>query len=805
MAETLTSVNISKEMEKSFLDYAMSVIVQRALPDVRDGLKPVHRRILYAMDVLGNTPDKPHKKSVRVVGEVLGKYHPHGDVALYDTMVRMAQDFSFRYLLVDGHGNFGSIDGDSAAAMRYTEVRMTKISTELLRDINKETVDFVDNFDGSEKEPVVLPSRFPNLLVNGTTGIAVGMATNIPPHNLNEVIDGIIYLIDNPDATVNDLMEIIKGPDFPTGAIILGMSGIRNAYNTGHGIITIRSKAIIETDKSGKQSIIVTEIPYQINKARLIEKIAELVREKQIEGISDLRDETNREGIRIVIELKKDANANVILNNLYKQTALQTSYGVNLLALVDGQPRTLTLKEMLVYYLDHQKNIIFRKTKFDLERAENRVHILEGLKIALENIDEIVKLIKKSKSDEIATKNLMEAFNLTEAQSKAILEMRLRRLTGLEREKIEDEMSQLLKLIDELTEILNSEEKILEVIKNELLEIKEKYGDERRTEIDLTTIDQIEDESLIPVEEVIITITNKGYIKRQLIDTYRTQNRGGVGVKGITTNEEDFAEHLITALTHSYLMFFTNKGKVYRLKGYGIPEYGRHAKGLPIVNLLPLEKGEYVNSIIKIDGDEKSKYLFFTTKLGIVKRTTLEEFENIRTTGKIAITLRQNDELISVKKTTGNNEIIIATNDGRMARFNEKDVRPMGRTASGVKGMELTSNICVGAELVNIDQQVLIVTEKGYGKKTPIDEYRLTHRGSKGVKTVNITEKNGKIVAFKAVNGDEDLMIITDSGTVIRIPVAQVSTMGRATQGVRLISLRDEQFVTSVAIVDNVK
>lgn len=804
MAENLTHVNISKEMEKSFLDYAMSVIIQRALPDVRDGLKPVHRRILYAMNGLGLTPDKQYKKSVRVVGEVLGKYHPHGDVAVYDTMVRMAQDFSFRYLLVDGHGNFGSIDGDSAAAMRYTEARMSKISIELLRDINKETVDFVDNFDGTEKEPEVLPSRFPNLLVNGSTGIAVGMATNIPPHNLVEVIDGIIYLIDNSNATIIDLMEIVKGPDFPTGASILGMSGIRSAFNTGRGIITVRAKALIEEDKNGRQSIIISEIPYQTNKARLVEKIAELVRDKQIEGISDLRDETSRVGMRIVIELKREANANVVLNNLYKQTSLQSSYGINFLSLVDGQPRTLNLKEMLTYYLEHQKNVIIRRTKFDLDKAEKRVHILEGLKIALDNIDEIVALIKKSKSDEEATEKLMDRFGLTEIQAKAILEMRLKRLTGLEREKIEEELAQLHKLIAELTEILNSEEKVLKIIKDELIEIKEKYGDSRRTLIDLTTIEQIEDESLIPVEEIIVTITNKGYIKRLTSDTYRTQNRGGVGVKGITTNEEDFAEHMITALTHNYLMFFTNRGKVYRIKGYEIPEFSRQAKGLPIVNLLPLEKGEYINSIIKIDNEEANKYLFFTTKLGLVKRTELSEFENIRAGGKIAISLNEEDELIAVRKTGGNDEIIIASTNGRMVRFNETEVRSMGRNASGVRGMALEDNYCVGTEVAIIKQEVLIVTENGYGKRTPIDEYRLTHRGSKGVKTLNITDKNGKIVAFKSVDGDEDIIIITDSGVVIRVPVEQISSMGRATQGIRLINLKDNQKVTTVAKIKSI-
>lgn len=804
MSESLTNINISKEMEKSFLDYAMSVIVSRALPDVRDGLKPVHRRILYAMNGLGLTPDKQYKKSVRVVGEVLGKYHPHGDSAVYETMVRMAQDFSYRYLLVDGHGNFGSIDGDSAAAMRYTEARMSKMSVELLRDINKDTVDFIDNFDGTETEPEVLPSRFPNLLVNGATGIAVGMATNIPPHNLGEVVDGIIALIDNDEISITEIMDYIKGPDFPTGASILGYSGIRSAYNTGRGIVTIRAKAEIEDVSNTKQAIIITEIPYQTNKARLVEKIAELVRDKQLDGISDLRDESSRIGIRIVIELKKEANANVVLNNLYKHTSLQTSFGINLLALVDGQPRTLNIKEILGYYLDHQKRIIIRRTKFDLNKAEARAHILEGLKIALDNIDEIIRLIKKSKSDEEATSELIVNFNLSEAQAKAILEMKLRRLTGLERDRIEAELKELYSLIEELKTILASETKILNIIKTELLELKEKFGDDRRTVIDLTNIDFIEDESLIPVEEIIVTITNKGYIKRLPTDTYKTQNRGGVGVKGITTNEEDFAEHLILTTTHNYLLFFTNKGKVYRMKAYEIPEFGRQAKGLPIVNLLPLEKDEYVNSIIKTDMDENSKYLFFATKQGIIKRTELKEFDNIRTGGKIAISLKDDDELIAVRKTNGDNDIIISSNKGKMARFNENEVRTMGRTASGVKGISLDNNLCVGAEVVIENQHVLVVTEKGYGKKTHIEEYRLTHRGGKGVKTINITEKNGPIVAFKSVDGEEDLMIITDNGVVIRLPIDQISTMGRTTQGIRLINLKDNQKVSTVACIKKV-
>lgn len=804
MIDKFDETNITKEMEKSFLDYAMSVIVARALPDVRDGLKPVHRRILYAMNGLGLSADKPYKKSVRVVGEVLGKYHPHGDVAVYETMVRMAQDFSFRYLLVDGHGNFGSIDGDSAAAMRYTEARMSRIAVELLRDINKKTVDFVNNFDGSEKEPEVLPSRFPNLLVNGATGIAVGMATNIPPHNLGEVIDGIIHIINNPLAENDELMDIIQGPDFPTGATILGVTGIRNAYTTGRGIITIRAKATIVEEKNQPQ-IIITEIPYQTNKAKIIEKIAELAREKNIEGISDLRDESNRLGIKIVVELKKDVNANVVLNNLYKQTALQSSFGINLLALVDGQPKTLTLKEMLVYYLEHQKNIIVRRVKFDLEKAQNQFHILEGLKKALDNIDAIIKIIKKAKSDEEATGNMIATFSFSEIQAKAIMETRLRRLTGLEQAKISEELTQLKNTIKNLQAILGSETEILRVIKEELLEIKAKYGDNRRTQIDLTTTDLIEDESLIPKENIIITITNKGYIKRMNLEVYKTQNRGGVGIKGITTNEEDFADHLISVTTHDYILLFSNEGKVYRLKGYQIPEYGRQARGLPLVNLIPLEREEYINSLISVEEDERSKYLFFATKLGRVKKTLLREYDRIRVSGKKAILLNDDDELISVRKTDGSSNIIIGTSDGRMGHFNEQEVRPMGRNTSGVLGMRLNKDqYCIGCEKAIPGQEILIITEQGYGKRTPISEYRLTRRGSKGVKTVNITDKVGGAVTFKSVDGTEDIIIITNNGVTIRVPVNQISVMGRATQGVRLINLKENQAVTTVAKISDI-
>jgi DNA gyrase subunit A len=798
--DKIINVNISNEIKTSFLDYSMSVIVARAIPDVRDGLKPVHRRILYTMFEEGMYPDKKHQKSANAVGAVMGHYHPHGDSAIYESMVRMAQDFTYRHTLVDGHGNFGSIDGDSPAASRYTEARLSKISMELLRDLNKNTVDFIDNYDGQRKEPTVLPSRFPNILVNGNMGIAVGMATNIPPHNLSEVIDGCIAYIDNNDINVLDLMQYIKGPDFPTAASILGNSGIKKAYETGKGSITIRSKANIE-EHNGRTCLIVTELPYQVNKSDLIRKIAELVRDKQIEGISNLNDESALEGIKIVIDVKKDYNPNVLLNNLYKHTQLQITYGINFLMLVDGRPRTLGLIEILKYYIDYQKSVIIRRTKFDLERAEKRAHILEGLKIALDHIDEIIKMLKGSKDDAAAKEGLMNKFGLSIAQAEAILEMKLRRLTGLERKNIEEELLELVKLIEELKEILGSESRILEIIKQELLEIKAKYGDERKTVIDLTNVDFIEDESLIPVEDIIITITNKGYIKRLSVDTYKTQNRGGVGIKGMTTNEEDFVEHLIHTTTHNYLLLFTNKGKVYRIKGYEIPEFSRQSKGLPIVNLIPLEKEEYVNTIIKIEQEENNNYLFFATRQGIIKKTEIKEFDNIRTSGKIAILLREDDELIAVKKTNGNNDIIMSSNDGRMVRFNENEVRVMGRKTSGVRGINLGKSLCVGAEVVIEDQKVLVVTENGYGKQTPIEEYRLTHRGSKGVKTLNITEKNGKIVSFKSVDGEEDIIIITDNGIVIRLSIEQISTMGRTTQGIKLINLKENQKVTNVTTI----
>ncbi len=798
------TINIVKEMRKSFLDYSMSVIVARAIPDVRDGLKPVHRRILYTLYEEGMTPDKKYQKSANAVGAVMGHYHPHGDSAIYDSMVRMAQDFTYRHPLVDGHGNFGSIDGDGAAASRYTEARLAKISMELLRDLNKETVDFIPNYDEQRKEPAVLPSRFPNILVNGNMGIAVGMATNIPPHNLGEVIDGCVAYIDNPDISVTELMEYVKGPDFPTAGIILGNSGIKRAYETGRGTITIRGMTNIE-EVHGKERIVITELPYQVNKKALITRIGELVRDKVIDGISNLSDESALEGIKIVIDVKKEANANVVLNNLYKHTQLQSTYGINFLMLVDGTPRTLGLKTILEKYVDHQKDVIYRRCRFDLKKYKDRLHILDGLKIALDNIDQVIKIIRESEDDEIAKNNLMISFGLSEIQAQAILDMRLKRLTGLEKAKIEEEILELEKLVKELEEILASEEKILEVIKKEMLEIKEKYADERRTHIDMSAIDYIEDESLIPVEDVVITITNNGYIKRILSSTYKTQNRGGVGVKGMSINEEDYVECLISCTTHDYVLFFTNNGKVYRLKGYEIPEYSRQSKGLPIINLLSLDKDEKITSLLKISNEENYKYLVFATKSGIIKRTNISEFDNIRNNGKKFITLKENDELISVKKTTGENDIMMAASNGRMVRFEEKNIRVLGRNAAGVRGINLDDSYLVGMEIANPDQEVLVISEKGYGKKTPVDEYRITNRGGKGVKTINITDKNGNLVAFRTVGSNEDVMIMTNVGTIIRLDVDKISTMGRVTQGVRLINLKDNQVVSSVAIIEKIQ
>ena len=803
--DRLEQNNIVNEVKDSFLEYSMSVIVARALPDLRDGLKPVHRRILYSMYESGYTPDKPHKKSARIVGDVMGKYHPHGDSSIYEAMVRMAQDFSYRNMLVDGHGNFGNIEGYGAAAMRYTESRLSKISLQLLRDINKDTVDFAPNFDESEKEPVILPSRFPNILVNGTMGIAVGMATNIPPHNLGEVIDGCIAYIDNPDIDLDGLMQYIKGPDFPTGATILGNSGIRKAYETGRGTITIRSKARIEEEK-GKHYIIIDEVPYGVNTLDLKNKVADLVHNKVIDGISDYHTDL-KNGIKITITLKKDANPQVVLNNLYKHTAFQTSYGIIFLMLDQGVPKTLGLKDIIAKYVDYQKEIIIRRTRFELNKDEARAHILEGLKIALDHIDEIIKLIRGSKSDEVAMNGLMSKFALSEKQAQAILEMKLRRLTGLERDKIENELKELLEEIEKLKGILASEAKVLEIIKEEMLEIKSKFADERRTNIDMTAIEYIEDESLIPVEDIIVTLTNKGYIKRLKSDTYRSQNRGGVGIKGMSTNEEDVVEHLLSTKTHDYILFFSNKGRVYRLKGYEIPEFGRQSKGLPIINLLSLEKDENIRSIISVDGnEEQSKYLMFTTKNGLVKRTAISEFDNIRKGGKISILLKDDDELVAVKKTSGEDEIVIGANNGRMVRFVETEIRSMGRNTSGVKGMDLGDSFVVGSEVLKPEQLVLIVTENGYGKQSLIEEYRLTHRGSKGVKALNITEKNGMMVALKCVDKDsiekQDIMIITDSGIIMRMPLSQVSILKRATQGVRLIHLKDNQKVSTIALVE---
>lgn len=800
--DKLKEVDISKEMRKSFLDYSMSVIVDRALPDVRDGLKPVHRRILHAMNELGIVASKPFKKSARIVGEVIGKYHPHGDTAVYDAMVRMAQNFSYRYMLVQGHGNFGSMDGDGAAAMRYTEARMSKIAMEMLRDINKNTVDFGPNYDGEETEPKVMPARFPNLIVNGAVGIAVGMATNIPPHNLTEAIDAIFAIMDDPEITVLELMDnYIKGPDFPTGGTILGRSGIRQAYETGRGSIITRSKYYVEEMDNGKHRIIVTEIPYQVNKANLISKIADLVRDKQVDGITHLNDESNRDGIRIVIELRKDVQVEVVMNQLFRLTSLQTSFGVNMLALVNGAPRQMGIKEMLQHYIDHQIDVVVRRTKFDLKKAEDRAHILEGLRIALDHIDEIIALIRASKNDAEARAGLMERYDLSEIQANAILEMRLRRLTGLERDKIENEYQELLLTIADLKDILANHSRVIEIIKDELTEVKNRFGDERRTEISEADY-SMEDEDLIPVEDVVITMTTNGYIKRLPIDTYRTQNRGGRGIKGMSINEDDIVELLTTMSTHDYLLLFTNFGKVYRMKGYKIPSAGRTAKGLPVVNLLNLDKEEKVRALVPVKSESESEYLLFVTQNGLVKRTPMSEFDSIRQNGKIAITLRDGDELMGVKETTGDDEIIIAGSNGKAVRFHEEGIRPMGRTASGVKGFNVDGSIVVGMATSRDGTHLLAVSENGYGKRTAIEEYRLTTRGAKGVKTINITSKTGDLVSVRAVNGDEDVMIITNKGIIIRIAVENIGIYSRNTQGVKLINVTDEESVAKITIIE---
>ncbi|EGQ4121482.1 DNA gyrase subunit A [Staphylococcus pseudintermedius] len=810
MAETpesrINERNISKEMRESFLDYAMSVIVSRALPDVRDGLKPVHRRILYGLNEQGMTPDKPYKKSARIVGDVMGKYHPHGDSSIYEAMVRMAQDFSYRYPLVDGQGNFGSMDGDGAAAMRYTEARMTKLALELLRDINKDTIDFIDNYDGNEREPSVLPSRFPNLLVNGASGIAVGMATNIPPHNMREVIDGVLSLSHNPDITISELMEDIQGPDFPTAGLILGKSGIRRAYETGRGSVIMRAKAEIESRGGGRDRIVVTEIPFQVNKARMIEKIAELVRDKKIDGITDLRDETSlRTGVRVVIDVRKDANASVILNNLYKQTPLQTSFGVNMIALVNGRPQLINLKQALYHYLEHQKEVVRRRTEYNLRKAKDRAHILEGLRIALDHIDEIITIIRESETDKVAMESLQSRFALSERQAQAILDMRLRRLTGLERDKIEQEYNDLIAYIAELEAILADEEKLLELVREELTEIKEKFGDDRRTEIQLGGIDQLEDEDLIPEEQIVITLSHNNYIKRLPASTYRAQNRGGRGVQGMNTLDDDFVSQLVTTSTHDHVLFFTNKGRVYKLKGYEVPELSRQSKGIPIVNVIELDQDEVISTMIAVkDLDSEEDFLVFVTKKGLIKRSALSNFNRINRNGKIAIKFRDDDELIAVRLTDGEKHILIGTAQASLIRFKETDVRAMSRIAAGVKGIRLRDgDEVIGLDVADDDNQdeILVVTEKGYGKRTSIEDYRLSNRGGMGVKTAKLTERNGRLVCITTVEGDEDLMVVTNQGVIIRIEVSNISVNGRMAQGVRLIRLDEEQYVSTVAKV----
>ena len=801
--KNLVNVNLTKEMKTSFIDYAMSVIVSRALPDVRDGLKPVHRRILYGMNELGVTPDKPHKKSARITGDVMGKYHPHGDSSIYEAMVRMAQWWSYRYMLVDGHGNFGSMDGDGAAAQRYTEARMSKIALEMLRDINKNTVDFVDNYDANEREPVVLPARFPNLLVNGATGIAVGMATNIPPHNLGETIDAVKLVMDNPEVTTKELMEVLPGPDFPTGALVMGKSGIHKAYETGKGSIVLRSRTEIEETKTGRERIVVTEFPYMVNKTKVHEHIVRLVQEKRIEGITAVRDESNREGVRFIIEVKRDASANVILNNLFKMTQMQTSFGFNMLAIQNGVPKILSLRQILDAYIEHQKEVVTRRTQFDKEKAEARAHILEGLLIALDHIDEVIRIIRASETDEEAQAELMSKFKLSERQSQAILDMRLRRLTGLERDKIQSEYDDLIALIVDLADILAKPERVAKIIKEELDEVKRKFGDKRRTELMVGEVLTLEDEDLIEESDVLITLSNKGYIKRLDQDEFTAQKRGGRGVQGTGVKDDDFVRELVSTSTHDHLLFFTNKGRVYRLKGYEIPEYGRTAKGLPVVNLLKLDEGESIQTIINVESERSDDaYLFFTTRAGIVKRTSVKEFANIRQNGLKALNLKDEDELINVLLTEKDTDIIIGTKLGYAVRFNQSSVRSMSRSATGVKGVNLREgDAVVGARVITDQDEVLIITEKGYGKRTVATEYPTKGRAGKGMKTANITDKNGQLAGLLTVKGDEDLMVITDTGVMIRTNVANISQTGRSTMGVKVMRLDENAKIVTFTTV----
>ncbi|HFU4221717.1 TPA: DNA gyrase subunit A [Streptococcus suis] len=802
--KNLVTVNLTNEMKSSFIDYAMSVIVSRALPDVRDGLKPVHRRILYGMNELGITPDKPHKKSARITGDVMGKYHPHGDKAIYDAMVRMAQWWSYRHMLVDGHGNFGSMDGDGAAAQRYTEARMSKIALEMLRDINKNTVNYADNYDASEREPEVLPARFPNLLVNGTTGIAVGMATNIPPHNLGETIEAVKLVMDNPEVTTREIMEVLPGPDFPTGALVMGKSGIHRAYETGNGSITLRSRTEIEEYGNGRERIVVTEFPYMVNKSKVQEHIVKLVQEKRIDGITAVRDESNREGVRFVIEVRRDASANVILNNLFKQTQLQTNFSFNMLAIQNGVPKILSVRQILESYIEHQKEVVTRRTQFDKEKAEARAHILEGLLIALDHIDEVIRIIRNSETDAIAQAELMEKFELSERQSQAILDMRLRRLTGLERDKIQSEYDELIALIADLADILAKPERVVTIIKEELDEVKRKYADPRRTELMVGEVLSLEDEDLIEETDVLITLSNQGYIKRLAQDEFQAQKRGGRGVQGTGVKDDDFVRELVSTSTHDRLLFFTNKGRVYRLKGYEIPEYGRTAKGLPVVNLLKLEENESIQTIINVTKDQEAdSYLFFATRQGVVKRTSVSEFANIRQSGLKALNLKEDDELINVFLTNGQADIIMGTKFGYSVRFTETDVRNMGRTATGVRGINLREgDQLVGATMISDDQEVLVLTEKGFGKRTPASEYPTKGRGGKGIKTLKVAEKNGSLAGLTTVSGDEDIMVITDTGVIIRTSVANISQTGRSTMGVKVMRLNDEAKIMTFALVD---